>query len=148
MLVSQGIMDAIKPNGYVRPPIELDGYAFRWNNVSFGIPPQDASLFKAFLRDAAPMLDVMVHQARQAQDIGEKGTNLTRYQLYEKFTPRSTLVLTHGRASYVICMTSDENLFVDAEEQIDVDENGRFPSYSLLNLNWNVGELEKKTELT
>ena len=49
MSISQGVMDAIKPKGHIRPPIEIDGYIFRWNEVSFGIPRQDEPLFKAFL---------------------------------------------------------------------------------------------------
>ena len=105
-------------------------------------------LFKAFLRGAAPMLDVMARQARQAHDIGEKGTNLTRHQLYEKFTPFSSILSSEGCAKYVICVILDGHFFVDAEEQIDVDENDGRSSHLPLNLNWNVGELDRKTELT
>ena len=89
-----------------------------------------------------------MHQARQAQDIGEKGTNLTTHHLYEKFTPLSSLLSSQGRARYVICVTWDGVLFVDAEEDVYVDKNDRHSYHSQLKLNWNVGDLEKKTELT
>ena len=146
MSISQKAMDEIAPKGYVKPPIDLDRYFFRWNEVSFGIRPGEEMRFKAFLDGAISMLDVLLHHARQAQDVGERGTGMDEFQLARKFIPQTTLRSSINGPSYVIYATWDGTLFVDAEEDIYVDGDNGHSDHSLLNLNWNLGTLYPQTE--
>ena len=145
------LVDKLKPKGYVKPPIEVEKYTFIWNEVSFGIPPKETSNFNVFIRDAVPILDVLLHQVRQAQKIGEINKYLDTYQLSEAFNPMSSLVKSASHSGeYIIVMAWDGHIFIDRKESIygNIEKNETLTNsyyHSQLDLSWNLGELVRKS---
>lgn len=149
MKFSKKIIDEIKPKNYVKPPIEIESYFFDWNEVSFGIPSDESSELKIFIKDSIPMLGVLLNQTKQIQRIGEKNKKLDRIDLSSAYTPILSLSHMADSASYIIMMNWDGEIFVDREEDIyvKIEKQGKETSryyHSQMNVRWNLGQLYKK----
>ena len=149
MKFSKKIINEIKPKNYVKPPIEVESYFLDWNEVSFGIPSDESSELKIFIKDSIPMLGVLLNQAKQIQRIGEKNKKLDRIDLSHTYTPMLSLSHMANGADYTIIMNWDGEIFVDREEDIrkKIEKQGKETGGycdSQMHVRWNLGQLHKK----
>lgn len=139
---------AIEPKGYVKPPIEVDGFVLKWNEVSFGIAGDEESELRTFIRGALPIIPKVVSNAKSMQRAGERERHLRRYEMDHAYTPANILSHSAKRgASYEIYVNSDGILFIDRAEDIYIihdDQPGM--SHSQMSLKWNLGELGRAEE--
>lgn len=145
---SDEMVRAMEPEGYVKPPIEVDGFALRWNEVSFGIASDEESELRTFIRGALPIIPKIVSGAKSMQREGERERHLRRHELHYAYTPVN--VLSHSAkhdASYEIYVNWDGILSIDRVEEVSIVHDGQpDTSYSLMKLKWNLGELERAGE--
>lgn len=136
---------AMEPKGYVKPPVEVDGFALKWNEVSFGIAGGEESELRTFIRGALPIIPKIVSSAKSMQREGERERHLRRHELHYAYTPANVLSHSAKRdASYEIYVNWDGILFIDRVEKVYIVYDGQpGMSHSQMMLKWNLGELER-----
>ena len=142
------MVSAMEPKGYTKPPIDVDGFYLKWNEVSFGIADDEESELRTFIRGVLPIIPKVVSNAESMQRAGERERHLRRYELHYAYTPANVLSHKAKRdASYEIYVNWDGILFIDRTEEIYIvydDQPGM--SHSQMTLKWNLGELERIEE--
>lgn len=143
------VIDMIKPQGYAKPEVEVDGYALKWNDVSYGMPEREVAELKTFIRDAIPALVSIHRHAELLTREGERRTNLRRFQLEGSLA--TGIVASHSRsgARYEIYMAWDGMVFMDRTECINGNYDDGSGAYydSQLEIRWNLGELYKQASV-
>lgn len=132
MELEKQILEYASLNGYVKPEIKGEGYFFVWQKYSYGIPDNEITLFKTFIRDIIPIVSNVVVTVRQLRKLIGKTENLDDLQTIETFEP---LIILDKDGTYRVSIGDDGIIFIDRRHHIES---------SLIDVEWQLGHLVLK----
>lgn len=112
----------------VKPTIEIEGYPVEWTPMIEGIPEDEVSELKTFIRDAIPYFESVQQAADLLHKRIEKSKNMSRHEVGRDVF-NIVIQLRHNirgdpdRPDYVISMTWDGVIFIDRETQAPNSSN-------------------------